>query len=489
MSPDSHFEIKPRRDPVDSLPLEYDAPLPGSSHGPPDSQFAYPPRGCIPTPVLIAQKIAENQASGPSSFHPSVLLRRRSLESDKPPSYSFDHPAKQGPPTSAKPTRFPSNISVMLGNKEHHNQSLANVNIQERRAQMLANLSGTSHPLEQVNCEQVLEQKTRNIPTRSISFRDPTPDKSRKEALSKLGLTRNRAMSGGVSVLITPKSTTPPPTTDTEPSIKPPLANIPNPTQSQTHADRKPENVLTDSLSSAGDKTLRASPSPPATVTQSSYYPPPFESKPQLSPPPEVTSLDFNSYGGKTIVVNPSASSRKEPVVSSGSLDSKTLPPTLANPSEFNSYGGKTKVMAGVSPLMSRNDLPDILSSHIDKCRTMPSPAKSEMLPYELNSYGGKTRTITPSNSATLPSSASPARTSKAPAPAPAPKPIRRHHTSHSPQKVAARHQSPEPRRRSTSKQAAFRPQGITVQFSGRGATDESRREALRKLGLLKDTF
>ncbi|XP_038597397.1 proline and serine-rich protein 2 isoform X2 [Tachyglossus aculeatus] len=33
-----------------------------------------------------------------------------------------------------------------------------------------------------------------------------------------------------------------------------------------------------------------------------------------------------------------------------------------------------------------------------------------------------------------------------------------------------------------------FRPQGITVQFSGRGSTEEARREALRKLGLLKET-
>ncbi|KAM5235014.1 proline and serine-rich protein 2 [Ctenodactylus gundi] len=32
-----------------------------------------------------------------------------------------------------------------------------------------------------------------------------------------------------------------------------------------------------------------------------------------------------------------------------------------------------------------------------------------------------------------------------------------------------------------------FRPQGITVQFSGRGSTEEARREALRKLGLLKE--
>ncbi|XP_016059417.1 PREDICTED: proline and serine-rich protein 2 [Miniopterus natalensis] len=32
-----------------------------------------------------------------------------------------------------------------------------------------------------------------------------------------------------------------------------------------------------------------------------------------------------------------------------------------------------------------------------------------------------------------------------------------------------------------------FRPQGITVQFAGRGSTEEARREALRKLGLLKE--
>ncbi|XP_006873229.1 PREDICTED: proline and serine-rich protein 2 [Chrysochloris asiatica] len=34
-----------------------------------------------------------------------------------------------------------------------------------------------------------------------------------------------------------------------------------------------------------------------------------------------------------------------------------------------------------------------------------------------------------------------------------------------------------------------FRPQGITVQFSGRGSTEAARREALRKLGLLKENL
>uniref|UniRef100_A0A8C6YJA8 Uncharacterized protein n=1 Tax=Nothoprocta perdicaria TaxID=30464 RepID=A0A8C6YJA8_NOTPE len=45
-------------------------------------------------------------------------------------------------------------------------------------------------------------------------------------------------------------------------------------------------------------------------------------------------------------------------------------------------------------------------------------------------------------------------------------------------------------RRRSGSlpRPSGFRPQGVTVRFSGRGSTEEARREALRKLGLLKET-
>lgn len=46
-------------------------------------------------------------------------------------------------------------------------------------------------------------------------------------------------------------------------------------------------------------------------------------------------------------------------------------------------------------------------------------------------------------------------------------------------------------RRRSGSlpRAVGFRPQGITVQFAGRGSTEEARREALKKLGLLKETL
>lgn len=486
-TPESHFEIKPRHNHMDSLPSEYNPPLPSGSFGPSDSHSSYHPPGCIPTPVLIAQKIAENQGSGPTNISPSALLRRCSLESEKTPSLSSDPQVKQGPPTSAKPTRFPANISVVHGSKEHQSQPLPNVSINERRAQMLANLSGTAHPLLQ---EDTSEQKTRNTPTRSISFKDPSPDKSRMEALSKLGLNRSRAMSGGMSQLPppennplhpsldvvdtsarSPESSLPPP--PTESSTRLPEAYVPTPHYSQVHVDRRAEMVRMDSTGSS-DRF----PSPPP---ETNFYPPPLEISPPISPPAEVTSPEYNRYGGKTIIINPTVPSRSEPpVISPTSPEPKVLLPALSNPTEFNDYGGKTKVMNPVPA--PRSDLPDILSSHIDKSHSMPP--RIEPSSTEHNSYGGKSRIINPSTGMTRQSDA-PARSFKAPAPTPAPKPPRHsYHGALTMPKVMPRALSPDKRRSGSM----FRPQSITVQFSGKGAMNESRRDALRKLGLLKDS-
>lgn len=479
--PESHFEIKPRRDPTDSLPSEYNPPLPSGSYGPTDSHSSYHPPGCIPTPVLIAQKIAENQAGGTSNLQPASLARRCSLESEKPSSPSSDHPVKQGPPTSAKPARFPANISVILGSKDHQSHSLSTVNIQERRAQMLANLTG-SHPLLQADPQQAAEEEARNVPRRSISFKDPTPDKSRMEALSKLGLTRNRAMSGGMSLLVSPNSSSLDRLTDAgtspETSAKPleaddsatagtgtelPEANSPTP---HHNVERKPDIPRTRSLRGQSDRIT-----------------PPLEDKESAPPQPGVTSLEFNSYGGKSIVVTPTVSPRSDPPTSPTTTEPKVLPPAPADPSEVHAYGGKTKVVAPAPAVVNKGHLPDILSSHMDKSQTLP--AKSEPLLRERNSYGGKSQTVKPSTSLNPPSGG-PARTLKGPAPTPAPRPPR--HSYHGPvttQKAAQRTLSPEHKRRPGS---MFRPQGITVQFGGRGASDESRRDALRKLGLLKDS-
>uniref|UniRef100_A0AAR2IN62 Proline and serine rich 2 n=1 Tax=Pygocentrus nattereri TaxID=42514 RepID=A0AAR2IN62_PYGNA len=145
-----------------------------------------PPPGSIPTPVIIASKIAEHQGTGGTSSLPSVLVQRgRNLESPNSP------PSRRGPPTHAKPHRLPDNINMMLGSREPSPQSIATaaVNMQERRSQMLANLPPSAHPLE--GGEPACVSKP---PLRSVSFRDPALDKSRMEALSMLGLTQAKTM-------------------------------------------------------------------------------------------------------------------------------------------------------------------------------------------------------------------------------------------------------------------------------------------------------
>lgn len=495
-APDSHFEIKPRHD---NLPSEYNPPLPSGSYGPADSHSSYHPPGCIPTPVLIAQKIAENQGGGTTNITPSSLLRRLSLESEKPANINPEPLVKQGPPTSAKPSRLPANISLVHGGKEHHSQSLPNVSITERRAQMLANLAGTSHPLLQEDPQHTVEQTPRNIPTRSISFKDPSPDKSRMEALSKLGLNRGRAMSGGMSLLVPPAGTFPdppanldtspkpvevsvPPTTETSSKLQ--EAHVSAPCHSQIQVDRKPETEQRDSVDSHDDRSLERFPSPPPPpAVESSYHPPPpVEVRSLLPPSLEVTQPKFNRYGGKSIVINPTVTPRSEPTVSPTSPEPKNLPPALTNPTEFNDYGGKTTVINVAPAVVPRSNLPDILSSHINKSQSLPS--NTELSPTELNSYGGKSRVFNPTVGINRPPE-SPAKSFKAPAPSPAPKPPRHsYHGVITPHKAPQSALSPDHRKRSSM----FRPQSITVQFSGKGPTDELRRDALRKLGLLKES-
>ncbi|KAM3587868.1 uncharacterized protein V6R79_015620 [Siganus canaliculatus] len=490
-APESHFEIKPKREHVDALPSEYDAPLPGGG--------SYHPPGCIPTPVLIAQKIAEHQTGG--------------LESEKPPSSSGDPPVKQAPPTSAKPTRFPANISLVLASKEPQNPALTNVSIEERRKKMLANLTG-SHPLLQEESPDGLDEKDRSVPKRSISFKDPTPDKSRMEALSKLGLTRGRASSGGTEAAPggeisakPPEERVPPPRPETSTRSTETRVTAPHQSQMNVEAPRR------DSLKSQENRDPLPSPPPPQVIPQSSYTtktetrtkpevkaPGPHQSETRrdsltgqehrsprpdprpVLPPPEVSSLELNRYGGKSIIVKPGHYSKSDPAPP----EPKTANPALAHPSEFNPYGGKSKVLGPTSVTTTRHNLPDILSSHIDKIQTPPARPDPVPVPVptEFNSYGGKSRTINPSPGSSRPADA-PVRSSKPPAPIPAPRPPRHSYHAGPAQKPAPRALSPDHKRRSAS---MFRPQGVTVQFSGRGATDDSRREALRKLGLLKNS-
>ncbi|XP_034019140.1 specifically androgen-regulated gene protein [Thalassophryne amazonica] len=522
VNPERHTETKPSHESMNSFPSEYSPTLPSGSYGTTESHASYHAPGSIPTPVLIAQKIAQTQSGGSSSIHPSTLLHRDSLENIRTRSYSTDSQGKHTPPTSTKLTRFPANINMITGNKEHQNQSLPNVSIHERQAKMLANLAGTSHLLLDP-FKQDAGENSRNIPTRSISFKDPTPEISRMEALSKLGLSRNRAFSGGTAPLpnttpglttgsdtnnerlvsSVPKteelSTKSPVTTSpviagpctmppivsayrgSETSTKPPATSAAVP--SQGHVHRPPETVPVPSVSRPDDKLLSENPAH-LELPKTSHHQTHFDSTSSCNLPPEVSSLEVNRYGGKSLVVHPPASSRSE-YLPSPNHDSKNPPPALANPAELNPYGGKSKVLSPAAAAVPQSDLPDILSSHIDRSQT--SSTKVDALPIELNRYGGKSRTITPHSSSSTAGGWS--QSSKPPAPATAPKPTRHsYHVGVNPQKMAQRAQSPDHRPKSVSRSAMFRPQVITVQFSGRGPTDDSRREALRRLGLLKDS-
>uniref|UniRef100_A0A8C7Q1I6 Proline and serine-rich protein 2 n=1 Tax=Oncorhynchus mykiss TaxID=8022 RepID=A0A8C7Q1I6_ONCMY len=185
-NPERHFDNKPRREVIENFPTECNLPLPGKDNGP-YGHALYQPVGSVPTPVVIAQKIAENQGSGGNTniLSSSLLSNHRrnlDLENIERPPTSPDYPIKQGPTTSAKPNHYPVNISMIMGSNQHHSDSLASVNLQDRKSQMLANLSGTSHPVEAEELHG-LQKVQVNLPTRSVSCRDPTPNKSRMEAL------------------------------------------------------------------------------------------------------------------------------------------------------------------------------------------------------------------------------------------------------------------------------------------------------------------
>ncbi|XP_061839566.1 uncharacterized protein [Nerophis lumbriciformis] len=421
VNPESHFEIKPRHDPLDPFGT------PSGSYEPAHSPL-YHPAGCIPTPVIIAKKIAENQAG--DTDHSSSFHIHRSQEGERSP----DSLTKMGPPTSAKPNRYPANISMILG-KTLQNQSIANVNLHDRRAQVLANLPGAP---AQEDSKPKLEQMAYNLPARSISFKDPTPDKSRLEALSKLGLARNRAVSGGMSVLDSPSSTTQNPFARAETSsilnsVQPsvlPKESSPRVTDFKTttppstsvfsaqpsvlpkeSSPLEPKSKTTTSLStivSSMQPSVLLKESSPSVPESKTTIPPiptyvsreavklPFElprsvpSKPPLTlekdepelPPAEV---QLNNFGGKSIVVT-AVHPKNDNVSPLVSQEAKILPTALVNSSEFNSYGGKSKVLSPAPGAMTRSDLPDIV---IDVNRPFLSPN-----PNVLNSYEGNSPTI-----------------------------------------------------------------------------------------------
>ncbi|KAK7129586.1 hypothetical protein R3I93_019280 [Phoxinus phoxinus] len=476
-APDTRYEVKAKRDP----PLEVGPHPPSASS-------------------IITSKTAEHESVTSAS---PPLQRRSSLDLPQNPS------AKHGPPIHAKPVRLPDSISMLLGSREHIPHSIATeaVTVQERRALMLSNLSGSAHPLDGGEPACV-----RRLPTRSISFRDPTPDKSRMEALSKLGLAQKRSQpimhtspreTDGIKTTATFKTSSPAnadarasDTTDhcqtrhsqsimhTSPrqaeaiTFKTSIpANASQTESAKTTTTFKTSLPVHASPAARGSDTtdhcqtrrsqtiMHASPreteSAKTTNTFKTSLPPHASPdargsdttnhcQTKSSPAPILTSAevmhrDFNSYGGKSITLNPSASFRTERV-------SSASPKAEASEVQLNNFGGRSRIMSTPEPIYGA------------RSRTF-FPGKED------NSSSDRTvKEDLPKRNASLCE-----KRSNANPPVAAPRPLRQP----SPLSPTGSRPSPKP---------SFRAQGITVQFSGRGATDEARRNALRRLGLLRDS-
>ncbi|NXU56899.1 PRSR2 protein, partial [Turnix velox] len=144
----------------------------------------------VPTPLIMAQKMCEQQLEGRLRF--PTALREGNLDRKKTPVTNGDCPvAPKHPPVPApKLHRFPSNINITNSSGKEFSETIskAAVNVQERRAQVLANINGGA--LLAAELEEKLQRNDLLSRNRSSSLRDLPSEQTRHEALTKLGLVK-----------------------------------------------------------------------------------------------------------------------------------------------------------------------------------------------------------------------------------------------------------------------------------------------------------
>ncbi|NXB58436.1 PRSR2 protein, partial [Struthidea cinerea] len=146
----------------------------------------------IPTPLIMAQKISEQQAESRARF-PGPLKEGNSERKKAPVANGDYSTAPKHPPAPApKLHRFPSNINItnVSGKEFSETISKAAVNVQERRAQVLANINGGA--LLAAELEEKLHKNDFLSRNRSSSLRDLSSEQTRYEALTKLGLVKGK---------------------------------------------------------------------------------------------------------------------------------------------------------------------------------------------------------------------------------------------------------------------------------------------------------
>ncbi|NXI52167.1 PRSR2 protein, partial [Chloroceryle aenea] len=146
----------------------------------------------VPTPLIMAQKISEQQMESRMRF-PSAL-KEGNLDRKKLPVANGDYFAapKHPPAPAPKLHRFPSNINItnVSGKEFSETISKAAVNVQERRAQVLANINGGAFLAPEL--EEKLQKNDFLQRNRSSSLRDLSSEQTRYEALTKLGLVKGK---------------------------------------------------------------------------------------------------------------------------------------------------------------------------------------------------------------------------------------------------------------------------------------------------------
>ncbi|NXY29164.1 PRSR2 protein, partial [Pomatorhinus ruficollis] len=146
----------------------------------------------VPTPLIMAQKICEQQVESRARF--PCALKEGNSDRKKGPVANGDYStAPKHPPAPApKLHRFPSNINItnVSGKEFSETISKAAVNVQERRAQVLANINGGA--LLAAELEEKLHKNDFLSRSRSSSLRDLSSEQTRYEALTKLGLVKGK---------------------------------------------------------------------------------------------------------------------------------------------------------------------------------------------------------------------------------------------------------------------------------------------------------
>ncbi|KAM6424668.1 proline and serine-rich protein 2 [Rhynochetos jubatus] len=146
----------------------------------------------IPTPLVMAQKMSEQQMENRVRF-PRALKEGNSDRKKAPVANGDYFVAPKHPPAPApKLHRFPSNINITNVSGKEFNETIskAAVNVQERRAQVLANINGGA--LLAAELEEKLQKNDFLSRSRSSSLRDLSSEQTRYEALTKLGLVKGK---------------------------------------------------------------------------------------------------------------------------------------------------------------------------------------------------------------------------------------------------------------------------------------------------------